>query len=180
MPIASLVWLTIQGFAATEKAQFYDLWKCNTSLQFLLIHRGLLSQGLLCPQPLHTHLPTVSEVNPEAVCLPQVLLAVHAQPALEAHSSLGFSGYLFPPSPIPIQTYNSRENSLLSRAVRLSLTTVLKFACLNLHRSTAGKVFSINGIHVQKVLVILSCKVLSFNASLLDLRLLSVKMIGKG
>ena len=82
MPIASLVWLTIQGFAATEKAQFYDLWKCNTSLQFLLIHRGLLSQGLLCPQPLHTYLSTVSEVNPEAVCLPQVLLAVHAQPAL--------------------------------------------------------------------------------------------------
>lgn len=82
MPIASLVWLTIQGFAATEKAQFYDLWKCNTSLQFLLVHRGLLSQGLLCPQPLHTFLPTVSEVNPEAVCLPQVLLTVHAQPAL--------------------------------------------------------------------------------------------------
>ena len=157
MPIASLVWLTIQGFAATEKAQFYDLWKCNTSLQFLLVHRGLLSQGLLCPQPLHTFLPTVSEVNPEAECLPQVLLTVHAQPALSgpvmgcawwgSSQQPGFLGLPLSSSPIPIQTYNSRENSFLSRAVRLSLTIVLKCAYLNLHRSTAGRGFSINGIH---------------------------------
>lgn len=53
-----------------------------------------------------------------------------------------------PPQSYSCPGHNSRENSFVSRAVHLSLMTMLKFAYLHPFRSSAGKVFSINRIHL--------------------------------